>query len=158
MVDAYAKKFGGRERAEQILQHVTSVAAGDDITFNMDIALRANTILCHRALRWVLENHGAHAQVTFKENLLSAYFTEGLDVGDIEVVLTRASACSFDADALRSWLDNGGGLAEVQGDIQGAIDREVTGVPAFFIDDKYFIPGAQETDVFVKVLERILSL
>jgi predicted DsbA family dithiol-disulfide isomerase len=79
-------------------------------------------------------------------------------VGDIEVVLTRASACSFDADALRSWLDNGGGLAEVQGDIQGAVDREVTGVPAFFIDDKYFIPGAQETDVFVKVLERILSL
>jgi predicted DsbA family dithiol-disulfide isomerase len=96
--------------------------------------------------------------VTFKENLLSAYFTEGLDVGDIEVVLTRAGACGFDADTLRSWLDNGGGLAEVQEDIQGAIDREVTGVPAFFIDDKYFIPGAQETDVFVKVLERILSL
>jgi predicted DsbA family dithiol-disulfide isomerase len=46
----------------------------------------------------------------------------------------------------------------VREDIQGAIDREVTGVPAFFIDDKYFIPGAQETDVFVKVLERILSL
>jgi predicted DsbA family dithiol-disulfide isomerase len=158
VVDAYAKKFGGRERAEQILQHVTSVAAGDDITFNMDIALRANTILCHRALHWVLENHGARAQVTFKENLLSAYFTEGLDVGDIEVVLTRAGACGFDADTLRSWLDNGGGLAEVREDIQGAIDREVTGVPAFFIDDKYFIPGAQETDVFVKVLERILSL
>jgi predicted DsbA family dithiol-disulfide isomerase len=155
---AYAKKFGGRERAEQILQHVTSVAAGDDITFNMDIALRANTILCHRTLHWVLEKHGADAQVTFKENLLSAYFTEGLDVGDTEVVLSRAADCGYDANAIRTWLESGGGLAEVQQDIQGAIDREVTGVPAFFIDDKYFIPGAQETDVFVKVLERILSL
>lgn len=157
VVDAYAKKFGGRERAEQILQHVTSVAAGDDITFNMDIALRANTILCHRALHWVLENHGAEAQVTFKENLLSAYFTEGLDVGDLEVVLQRAISLGHDGEALRSWLEAGGGLAEVENDIKGAYEREVTGVPAFFIDDKYFIPGAQETDVFVKVLERILS-
>lgn len=158
VVDAYAKKFGGRERAEQILQHVTSVAAGDDITFNMDIALRANTILCHRALHWVLEQHGPNAQTAFKENLLNAYFTEGLDVGDIEVILQRVAMVGHDSDALRSWLDNDGGIADVEADIQGAYEREITGVPAFFIDDKYFIPGAQETDVFVKVLERILTL
>lgn len=157
VVDAYAKKFGGRERAEQILQHVTSVAAGDNITFNMDIALRANTILCHRALHWVLENHGAEAQATFKENLLSAYFTEGLNVGDIEIVVARAASLGYDASALSDWLNAGGGIDAVQADIEGAYAREVTGVPAFFIDDKYFIPGAQETDVFVKVLERILS-
>lgn len=157
VVEAYAKKFGGRERAEQILQHVTSVAAGDGITFNMDIALRANTILCHRALHWVLENHGAEAQAAFKENLLSAYFTEGLDVGDLSTVLSRASAMGYDSHVLKDWLENGGGIEEVQSDIEGAYEREVTGVPAFFIDDKYFIPGAQETDVFVKVLERILS-
>lgn len=158
VVDAYAKKFGGRERAVQILQHVTSVAAGDDITFNMDIALRANTILCHRALHWVLEQHGADAQAVFKESLLNAYFTEGLDVGNVDVVLQRASTLGYDAAALRSWLEAGGGINEVEADIQGAYEREITGVPAFFIDDKYFIPGAQETDVFVKVLERILTL
>ena len=157
VVDAYAKKFGGREKAEQILQHVTSVAAGDDITFNMDIALRANTILCHRALHWVLENHGPLAQTAYKENLLSAYFTEGLDVGDIDVVIQRAVDQGHDGAMLRAWLDTGGGIDAVEDDIKGAYEREVTGVPAFFIDDKYFIPGAQETDVFVKVLERILA-
>ena len=157
VLDAYAKKFGGRERAEQILQHVTSVAAGDDITFNMDIALRANTILCHRALHWVLEQHGALAQAAFKENLLHAYFNEGKDVGDFEVIIGRATDLGYDGTALRTWFDEGGGIEEVESDIRGAYEREVTGVPAFFIDDKYFIPGAQETDVFVKVLERILS-
>jgi predicted DsbA family dithiol-disulfide isomerase len=158
VVDAYAKKFGGRERAEQILQHVTSVAAGDDITFNMDIALRANTILCHRALHWVLESHGSLAQTEFKENLLNAYFTEGLDVGNEDVVIQRAADLGYDGEVLRSWLNAGGGIAEVEQDIKGAYEREITGVPAFFIDDKYFIPGAQETDVFIKVLERILTL
>jgi predicted DsbA family dithiol-disulfide isomerase len=157
VLDAYAMKFGGRERAEQILQHVTSVAAGDDITFNMDIALRANTILCHRALHWVLEQHGPLAQAAFKENLLLAYFTEGKDVGDIEVIIGRATDLGYDGTALRTWLDDGGGIEEVESDIRGAYEREVTGVPAFFIDDKYFIPGAQETEVFLKVLERILS-
>ncbi len=50
VVDAYAKKFGGQERAQQILAHVTKIAAADDITFNMEIAVRANTLLAHRAL------------------------------------------------------------------------------------------------------------
>ena len=106
----------------------------------------------------MLENHGADAQAQFKENLLNAYFTEGLDVGDIDVILQRAATLGYDATALRTWLESGGGIAEVESDIQGAYEREITGVPAFFIDDKYFIPGAQETDVFVKVLERILTL
>ena len=52
--DAYAKKFGGRERAEQILGHVTKVASADGIEFRMDIALRANTLLAHRALHFAL--------------------------------------------------------------------------------------------------------
>src|SRR6187431_3514883 len=50
VVEAYARKFGGPERAEQILDHVTRIAADDGIEFRMDRALRANTLLAHRLL------------------------------------------------------------------------------------------------------------
>jgi len=50
---AYAKKFGGPEKADAILRHVTEVAAADGITFNMDVALRANTLAAHRLLAYV---------------------------------------------------------------------------------------------------------
>lgn len=157
VVDAYAKKFGGQERATQILQHVTNVAAEDGITFNMDIALRANTILAHRALHWVLDLHGAEQQVRFKERLLSAYFTEGLDVGNTTTIAQCATECGFDADALLLWLEQGGGLDSVKEDLEGAMAREITAVPTFVIDDMYMVPGAQDSQFFVNALRKILS-
>lgn len=157
VVDAYAKKFGGTARAIQILEHVTRVAAGDDIEFNMDIALRANTILCHRALHWVLENHGSEKQNEFKEALLAEYFTLGHDVGDVDVVLATAASVGCDSAALRAWLEGGHGNDEVRADLQRALDMEITGVPCFVIDGRYMIPGAQDTDVFEQVIEKVLS-
>ena len=47
---AYAKKFGGPEKAEAILRHVTEIAAQEGIEFNMDVALRANTLSAHREI------------------------------------------------------------------------------------------------------------
>ena len=123
----------------------------------MDIALRANTILCHRALHWVLENHGAEKQSEFKEALLNEYFTLGHDVGDVDTVLTVASSVGCDHNALRAWLDTGHGTEEVRQDLQRALDMEITGVPCFIIDGRYMIPGAQDLDVFEQVIEKVLS-
>ena len=157
VVDGYAKKFGGRERAEQILSHVTNVAAADNIEFNMDIALRANTILAHRALHWALEHHGALVQATYKERLMKAYFTDGLDVGDADVVAQCATEVGLDGTALRTWLDTDEGYDAVRADLDGAAMREISAVPSFVIDDRFLIPGAQDVDVFVNVLERALT-
>lgn len=155
--DAYAKKFGGRERAEQILGHVTKVAAADGIEFRMDIALRANTVLAHRALHRALETGGPALQESLKERLLRAYFTEGLDVGDAATVARCAGEVGMDADDLAAWLDGDGGKAEVVADLRGAMDREISAVPTFVIDDRFMVPGAQDVDVFVNVLERVLA-
>ena len=157
VVDAYAKKFGGAERAIQILNHVTKVAAEDGIEFNMDIALRANTILCHRALHWALVNFGSEKQNEFKEALLTAYFTNGKDVGDIETILASAESVGLSVTELRKSLETDEGINEVRQDFEAAIDMEISGVPCFVIDGRYMIPGAQDVDVFEQVLERVLS-
>ena len=157
VVETYAKKFGGQERAEQILSHVTKVAAADDIEFNMDIALRANTILAHRALHWSLENYGPLLQANYKEKLLSAYFTDGLDVGDSAVLSRCATEINLDGAALHAWLQTDDGTQAVLEDLQAAQARDILAVPSFVIDDRFLIPGAQDIDVFVNVLERALA-
>lgn len=157
VAEAYAKKFGGQERAEQILGHVTKVAAQDDIVFNMDKALRANTILAHRALHWSLTTHGPIVQGDFKEQLLVAYFTDGKDVGDIDVLAQVAAQIGLDGTALSRWLEEGHGTEEVLADLQAAQDRDILAVPSFVIDERFLIPGAQDVDVFVNVLERALT-
>ncbi|MGA0863688.1 MAG: DsbA family oxidoreductase [Ilumatobacteraceae bacterium] len=160
VVEAYAKKFGGTDRAREILGHVTRVAAEDGIAFNMDIALRANTVVAHRALHWALtecEGSGTDAQSRLKESLLAAYFTEGLDVGDPDVVAACATAIGLDGAALRLWLDGDGGKDAVVADMRAGVERDISGVPAFVINDAFLVPGAQDAEVFVNVLERIIS-
>ena len=57
VVDAYAKKFGGPERAAAIISNVSTTAAAVGLVFNMDRALRANTLLAHRLI-WLAGRAG----------------------------------------------------------------------------------------------------
>lgn len=155
--EAYARKFGGEERADQIIGHVTRIAADSGIEFRMDRAIRANTMLAHRALHRVLTTRGSTDQAALKEELLRAYFTDGRNVGDIDVVVACAERVGLDAGDLREWLDTDGSVAEVVSDIEAAQMRDITGVPAFVIDDRFLIPGAQEVDVFEQLLMRALN-
>jgi predicted DsbA family dithiol-disulfide isomerase len=157
VVDAYAKKFGGRERAEQILAHLTSVAAHDGLTFNMDQALRANTILSHRVLHWAFSTYGPATQAMVKEALLEAYFTRGINIGDLEELLSVCAALDLDSEALRTWLSHEKGFKEIQADFEGAAQRDITAVPTYVINDQFMIPGAQDVELFERILTKMLQ-
>ena len=154
VVEAYAKKFGGPERAEQIIHHVSSIAAEEGLDFRMDRALRANTLLAHRLL-WLAEATGH--QYALKERLLQAYFTDGLDIGVPEVLAECAADVGMPADRVLEFLHSDDGLAEVQAELRVAAEAEITAVPTFVIDGKWAIPGAQEPDTFVNVVHRLLE-
>jgi len=154
VIDAYAKKFGGPERAQQLIDHVTSVAAESGLEFRMDRALRANTLLAHRVL-WFAESTGH--QVALKERLLQAYFIDGLDIGDPDVLAACAAEVGLDHDRVRSFLDTDEGVAEVGEDLRLAAEMEITAVPTFVFDGKWMVPGAQDPDTFVQVLRRVVA-
>ncbi len=156
-VDAYAKKFGGEQRALQIINHVTSIAAGDGITFHMDKARRANTLLAHRVLHWVRENHGNDAQSACKELFLAGYFSRGLDVSDLDVLVSLCAETGLKTDGLTEWISLGGGIEEVHEDFRQAAAREITAVPSYVINDQFIIPGAQDIELFEQVIEKIAS-
>ncbi len=154
VVDAYAKKFGGPERARQIIEHVTAVAAESGIEFRMDRALRANTLLAHRLL-WLAR--ASHLQIAMKERLLHAYFIDGLDIGDPEVLATCASEVGLDHDRVLAFLDSDDGVAEVGDELRLAAELEITAVPTFVFDGRWMVPGAQDPDTFVQVLRRVVA-
>ena len=154
VIEAYAKKFGGPERAAQIIDQLTSVAAADGITFNMDRALRSNTLLAHRLL-WFAETHGD--QIALKERLLQAYFTEGLNIGDPDVLAACAADVGFDAAEVGSFLESDAGHAEVMQDLAIAAANGITAVPTFVFNGQWAVPGAQDVDVFERVFERLLA-
>ncbi len=155
VAEAYAKKFGGPEKAAKILDHVTTVAADTGITFHMDRAVRANTLRAHRMMYLALKHHGAKAQGAMKQHLLEAYFTNGENVADDDVLLAAAAAAGIARTEAESWLDSDEGDVEVRRDIIEAGELGITAVPTFVIDGRWAIPGAQDVDVFVRALRRM---
>ena len=155
VTEAYANKFGGPERARAIIDRVTSIAAVEGIEFRLDRALRANTLLAHRVL-WLAEQPDSPAvQAVLKERLLRAYFHDGLDIGDPDVLARCAAEVGFDRGAVLGFLDSDTGMREVRDDIEQAIEYGISGVPAFVINGRWSIPGAQDTDTFVNVFRQL---
>ena len=155
VAEAYARKFGGPERAAAMIEHVTNVAAEAGLTFRLDQALRANTRDAHRLL-WYANEHGEPGtQAEVKERLLAAYFVEGRNVGDPEVLADIAGAAGLDADDVSRFLASDDGIAELEASLSFARDAGITAVPTYVIDNRWSIPGAQDPAVFVQVLTRL---
>ena len=154
VIEAYAKKFGGPERAAQIIDHVTSIAAGEGLEFHMDIALRANTLLAHRLL-FLAEGSGH--QYDLKERLLQAYFCDGLDIGDPDVLADCASEVGMPREAVRAYLESDDGTLVVREMLLAAVEAEITAVPTFVLDGRWAVPGAQDPETFVNVIRRLLQ-
>jgi predicted DsbA family dithiol-disulfide isomerase len=83
--------------------------------------------------------------------------TEGLAIGDSEVLVELAADVGLDADAAAGVLASHTGAREVRADEDLATEMQVTGVPFFVFDGKYSVPGAQSVTVLANVLNRAWS-
>lgn len=171
VVEAYAKKFGGEARAQEIISQVTEAAAGEGLEFRLDRAVRSNTFDAHRLLWWAAtasaDGSGAPSggvadpsvlpgpQSALKESLLAAYFVEGLDVSDHRVLVSRAETVGLDGDEATEVLASNAGAPEVRSEIAGAAAADVTAVPTFILDGRLAIPGAQDPATIARYLGRI---
>lgn len=157
VVEAYARKFGGMEQAEQILARVTSAAADEGLEFNMDRALRANTLVAHRLL-WLADQPDSPVeQEILKERLLKAYFTDGVHIGDPDALADCAADVGFDRDEIAKFLESDRGVSEVSAELEEARNNGITAVPTYVLNGLWAIPGAQDPETFAKVLRKMAA-
>jgi predicted DsbA family dithiol-disulfide isomerase len=157
VAEVYARKFGGPDRAAAIIENITSIAAAEGLDFRLDQARRANTRDAHRVLDFAADAGAPEAQRALKERLLAAYFTNGEDVGDHDLLARAATEIGLDGDEVRALLDSETGLSELQAAAATAAEAGITAVPTYVIDGRWSIPGAQDPDVFVQVLRRLAA-
>ncbi len=157
VVEAYAKKFGGPERAAEIIRNVSDRAADVGLEFNMDRALRANTLLAHRLIWLAGQPDSGIEQSTMKERLLKAYFTDGLDIGDPDVLAGCAADAGIDRATALTFLESDRGRSEVAAELDEARDEGITAVPTYVFNGKWAVPGAQEPETFAQVLRKMAN-
>jgi len=85
--------------------------------------------------------------------LFAAYWAEGRDIGDPDVLLQVGEEAGLDRDEMLAGLENRIYLQRVLDQTGEALGLGVSGVPAWVVDGRLLVPGAQPHDVFERVLE-----
>jgi predicted DsbA family dithiol-disulfide isomerase len=147
-----AEKYGvSVERATEMQDHMTRVAAGDGLEFRFDIARSGNTFDAHRVLHLAAE-HGL--QDAMKERLMRAYLTEGELIGDPEVLERLAAEAGVPRAEAAEVLASDRFAAEVREDERAAAQLGIHAVPFFVVDRALGASGAQPPEVLGEFLRQ----
>lgn len=148
-----AKKYGKSvEVVQQMTTNIAKQASILGLEFNFDIAVPTNTFDAHRLMHFAAER-GKAAEL--EERLFKAYFTDGLNVGDVEILVQLATQVGLDQQEVYEFLISDEYALAVRADEQMAQKLNVGGVPFFVFDQKYAISGAQPVETFLQVFEKM---
>lgn len=150
--EAYAKKFGGNERADEILTHVSKIAATEGINFNLDIALRANTSRAHRLIALCQTTSLDHTKL--KEQLMIAYFCDGKDISNIDVLTNIGINFGINETAVVQMFESDSSVDLLNSNLERAHELGITAVPTYVFDEQWSVPGAQDSEMFERIIRR----
>lgn len=141
-----AQSSGARSRLTQL---------GESLGFRFDYyeGMRmVNTFRAHQLLHWA---GLVGVQTELKLALFSAFFSERKDVSRPDVLVAAAASVGLDAAEAAALLEDGRYAEAVREEQNRWLEREVYAVPTFFFQDRFPVPGAQEAETFMRVLNKI---
>lgn len=148
------RKYG--INAAQIQQSQEAIRArGAELGFTFDLERRThiyNTFDAHRLLHWAdIEGR----QRPLKHALFAAYFTEGRDPGNHDLLVEIAGRVGLNTTRARQILDSDEYAADVRERERFYRDHGINAVPAVIINDRHLIQGGQPVQVFEDALRRL---
>lgn len=147
----FMSKFGSPERVQQMHAYVCEAGAACGVNFHFEeIQKIPNTRLSHQLIQ-VTERP---KQTRLVEEIMKAYFEEGLDIGDLNVLCNVAEKAGISAIEAREKIARQEGLDAIRCDLEFAHRVGITGVPFFIFNNKYALSGAQPVNVFVEALKQ----
>ena len=151
-----AQKYGST--AEQLARNQENIRARGEalgFTFNMEKRSRIyNTFDAHRLLHWA-ELEGRQPEL--KRALFAAYFTEGRNPSDRDVLVEVAARAGLDSVRAREILESGDYANDVRAREQFYGQAGIHAVPSVIVNDKYLIQGGQPVEVFEQALRKIAA-
>lgn len=151
-IDQYLARVKGwsLEQAKEMNAHVTQMAAEAGLTYNFDRAIVANSFKAHRFTH-LAKKHGLGNAA--EEQLFKAYFTDGKNTDDNNVLIELGTAIGLDAPEIKQTLESDSYADEVRHDIYEAQQLGIRGVPFFVMNRKYGVSGAQAVPVFEQTIK-----
>ncbi len=153
-----AARFGGdtgRDRASTMRQALIAYGEAEGIPFRFDaITRRPNSFDAHRLVRWAQGQGKGRAA---KEALFRAFFNEGRDIGDHDVLTGVAAEIDLDADIVRDLLTAGADRETVRAEANLFREMGIAGVPTYIANRRMAVQGAESPEKLARFIRHAAS-
>jgi predicted DsbA family dithiol-disulfide isomerase len=143
-------KFGGPYRVKQMYSAVAVAGAQEGIPFSFEAIVRTpDSLPSHRLIR-AAERMGKAGQAV--ELVFAAYFTQGLDIGQADILRQIGLQLELNEQDIQSALEDTES-SQVFAENSRAHRLGINGVPSYVFNDSYALSGAQESDIFLRLMD-----
>ena len=154
--DYMHNKFGDRD-LKALHKPLEEAGLKDGVPYHFDKITRTpNTMDAHRLIRWAMQAL-PNKQAAMKEALLCAYWRDGKDIGDHNVLAEIATSVGMDGREIKILLAQDTDKLAVMEEVEQAYRLGVSGVPTFVFNDKYGVSGAQEAESLAQMMMDVVG-
>lgn len=155
IVAMFAAKYQlNLEDAQKRVDSINEMARAAGLEFDYAKVFHTNTFDAHRLTKMAMEKGGTAMADQMAERLYKAYFAEGVDVGDQEVLMKLGNEVGLDPADIRAMLEGKDYSEQVSMDERQAQMNRISSVPCFIIEDTVAVPGAMPKEQFMEVIKK----
>ena len=134
-------KFGGRDYAASMYENMKLKAKESGLDFNFEkIKKTPNTVLSHLLINLSKQ---FNLQNEIIEKIYKSYFIDGLDIGDVKILINIAKENNIPENVFTNFIDDRN-TENINSKILIAKEKGINGVP-FFEIGRDFISGSQSS-------------
>lgn len=146
-----SRKFGSWAYSQELDRQVAAAGEGAGILFRHDLMVRTpNTFEAHRLI-WLVGRENKQDAVV--EALFRAYFTEGRDVGNWQILSEIATQAGLSEATLTAFRNGTAAAEEVRHEEAAAQQRGISGIPTFLLKGEALFSGALRPEEMARRLK-----
>jgi predicted DsbA family dithiol-disulfide isomerase len=148
-------RFGSPANVQPVLDQLAADALREGIEIRFDrIGHVPSTLLAHQ-LMYLAESQRKD-QSGLAEELLTAFFRRGEDIGDREILIELGGRHGLSPDDIRRVMDDDSARQVVLSREAQVRSSGIAGVPGFLLNRRLLVIGAQDKDALVNAFDRAM--
>lgn len=148
-------RFGNAENVQPVLDQLAADARDENIELRFERIDRVpNTLRAHQ-LMYLAETRQKN-QSALAEELMTAFFRRGEDIGDPEILVELGARHGLAADDSTRVIDDDSARQIVLSREAKVRSSGIAGVPGFLLNRRLLVIGAQDKDTLVNAFDRAM--
>jgi predicted DsbA family dithiol-disulfide isomerase len=155
LVDYLSMRFGSPDNVQPVLDQLAADALRENIDLRFDrIEHVPNTLRAHQLM--YLAETKRRDQSALAEELMTAFFRRGEDIGDREILVELGARHGLLPNDIERVMDDESSRQIVLSREAQVRSSGIAGVPGFLLNRRLMVIGAQDKDTLVNAFDRAM--